>query len=180
MKALSAPKKALLSPYTITLGDEFQAVYGRADDLFHDFWSIRYAIFPVRIRFSIGVGTLTTRINPGSAIGMDGPAFHRARQGIEELKRSGGAFRVTEMDQTRHRWINPGLDLISHASHNWKRNRLLVLERLLAGQDAKAISKAANFSPTAVYKNIRAGALNTVVSLYTEIGSSLNKTLSEA
>jgi len=174
---LNRRRKGLLSPYTITLGDEFQAVYHRADTCFQDFWAIRYSIYPVRVRFSVGLGNLTTRINPRSAIGMDGPAFHLAREGIEALKRVGGDFRAGEPETAGHGWINPALDLLSHASHNWKRNRLLVLDRLLAGQQAKAIARATGLSQAAVYKNIQAGALSTVARLCEEIASSLNRTL---
>src|SRR5438046_7843335 len=83
--------RRLLSPYTLTLGDEFQAVYGHADQLFYDLWSIVYRIHPTRLRFSVAVGALSTRINRRSAVGMDGPAFHEARSGIDELRRRGGS-----------------------------------------------------------------------------------------
>jgi hypothetical protein len=53
----------LLSPYTITLGDEFQAVYGRAEYLFVDILNILSSIYPVKARFAIGIGGLKTPIN---------------------------------------------------------------------------------------------------------------------
>ncbi|MEX0623964.1 MAG: SatD family protein, partial [Saccharospirillum sp.] len=40
----------LLSPYTITLGDEFQAVLGTAGRVFTDMLAIRAAVYPVRLR----------------------------------------------------------------------------------------------------------------------------------
>ena len=50
--------KLLLSPYTITLGDEFQAVYSKADSVFNHIWQISLAIYPLKIRFSIGAGNI--------------------------------------------------------------------------------------------------------------------------
>src|SRR5438270_579082 len=89
-KALTArgkeKKSGLVSPYTITLGDEFQAVYRSAHHLWTDIITLLGDIHPVQARFAIGVGELTTRINHRQALGMDGPAFHRARAAITELK----------------------------------------------------------------------------------------------
>src|SRR5438552_5075102 len=60
----SGTARHLASPYTITLGDEFQAVYRKADRLFADAFDIMAEIHPVRIRIAFGIGGLTTRINP--------------------------------------------------------------------------------------------------------------------
>src|SRR5438270_9561839 len=68
-------RSAMASPYTITLGDEFQAVYRDPRGVFVDILTIMERIAPVSARFAIGVGTLRTPINPTQAIGMDGPAF---------------------------------------------------------------------------------------------------------
>src|SRR6266498_2562651 len=76
----------LASPYTLTLGDEFQAVYRRGDSLIADVMGIMAEIHPVRARFALGVGELTTRINPAQALGMDGPVFHQARAALSNLK----------------------------------------------------------------------------------------------
>lgn len=173
LRKLSSSKK-LLSPYTITLGDEFQAVYEDADGLFSDFLLIHYAIFPVRVRFSVGVGKLTTPVNHKTAIGMDGPAFHVARDGVKDLRRSGSLLRIGFAEKSSDSWINPTLDLISHVSTNWKRSRFLVLQRLLQGDDAKVIARKANLAKSAVYKNIKAGALNTITALFSEVRSSVN------
>ena len=40
MGGLNSQHRELLSPYTITLGDEFQAVFGRADSVFPDILAI--------------------------------------------------------------------------------------------------------------------------------------------
>ena len=74
------------SPYTVTLGDEFQAVYRDATTLFNDLFTLIAGLLPQRIRLSIGVGHLTTKFNRHQAIGMDGPAFHVAREGIDLLR----------------------------------------------------------------------------------------------
>lgn len=167
----------LVSPYTLTLGDEFQAVYRGADNLFRDCWSILYSVYPVRVRFSIGLGGLTTNINRKRAIGMDGPAFYSARDGIAEMKGSGAIFHVTRESVQVSKWINLSLDLISHFTGKWKRNRVHILHRLLSGNSPKKIAQKASLTTTGVYKNIQAGALDTLVLIFKEIESDIDKNL---
>jgi hypothetical protein len=167
--ALSARHPDLLSPYTVTLGDEFQAVYKRADRAFRDFFMLQRMLHPHRIRLVIGVGALTTPLNPRMSIGMDGPVFHLARQGMGELKQSGSLLRVMMAGADGTAWINPTLDLLSHLTIGWKQNRLEVLQRMLDGEDPQAIAHAMKLTPAAVYKNIQAGALNTILTLCGEI-----------
>ncbi len=171
---VSARHPELLSPYTVTLGDEFQAVYKRADRVFRDFCLLQRMLCPHRIRFAIGVGALTTPLNPRMSIGMDGPAFHLARQGMEELKQSGSLLRVTMAGDERSAWVNPTLDLLSRMTAGWKQNRVEVLQRMLDGEDVQAMAHAMKITPAAVYKNIQAGALNTILTLCGEIARTID------
>src|SRR5688500_17029360 len=66
----------LVSPLTITLGDEFQAVFGDVVRLWECILRIEAAMEPVAIRFAVGLGTISTDIQHDTALGMDGPAFY--------------------------------------------------------------------------------------------------------
>jgi len=167
-------RKQLISPCTITLGDEFQAVYRDASSLFNDFWMVMHDVYPVKVRFSVGIGLLSTPINRQQAIGMDGPAFHAARTGLTELKASHYALRISEPDATVPPWINLTLDLISHANASWKQNRLSVFQKLLEGREPKVIAEDIGITTAAVYKNMQSGALGTTKSLLHEIADWIN------
>jgi len=73
----------LASNFTITLGDEFQGVLQNSTSLFRIVDEISFQLQPVKLRFGIGVGTLTTELDPDSSIGADGPAYWKAREAIE-------------------------------------------------------------------------------------------------
>lgn len=170
----------LASPYTITLGDEFQAVYRSGQSVLADVVSIMAEIHPVRARFAFGVGELTTRINPKQALGMDGPAFHRARSGLARLKKERRLLRIEgETDET-WRLANHTLGLLSHQAEGWSRNRLLILAGLLDGKSVKEIEDGLRISRVAVYKNIRAAALDDVVGICHELGRLLSEALRES
>lgn len=174
---LNRVKTGLVSPYTITLGDEFQVVLSDGNRLFADFWLIQSAVFPIKIRFSIGTGRLNTEINKSQALGMDGPAFHAARAGMDDLKKKGAYLKWT-LDEQKHHWVNPTLELISHTSANWKLNRLLLINKMLLGETkVERIAKELGMTKIAVYKNIQFGALKTIVTLFGEISAAVNATI---
>jgi hypothetical protein len=174
---INAGNKSLLSPYTITLGDEFQALYKNAFGLFKDIWQIMIILHPEKARFSFGVGEITTSINKKQAIGMDGPAFYSARQGLLQLKESGNLFNLSGDIKTADHLINESLIMISHIVYNWKETRKEIFNYLYDEIPVKEISKKMKISEQAVYKNIEAGALNIIVETAKKIEEIINKNL---
>jgi hypothetical protein len=169
--------RTLASPYTITLGDEFQAVYRKADGVFADLFEIMAEIHPVHARMAIGVGELATRLNPTQALGMDGPAFHEARATLTALKTDGRLLRIGSADKEHWALANHLLNLLSHQLEGWTQNRLQVIAGLLRGREVKEIEEKMNISRVAIYKNIRAAALDEVVGVCHELERAINRTL---
>ena len=78
----------IASAFIITLGDEFQGLLKKEDHVMDMIDRIVCDMAPVRIRFGVGMGRITTQINPEMSIGADGPAYHKAREAIEQLKQN--------------------------------------------------------------------------------------------
>ncbi len=173
--------EGIVSPYTITLGDEFQVVFDRADAVFVQMLKIMSAIHPIGIRFSLAVGNIDTPINTEQAIGMDGPAFHQARRGIEMLKDSGYIFNVgfEDEDSPGLRIINNSLQLLSGRMRGWNKRRLIILHMMKEGYDYKEISEALEISKPAFYKNKDAGMLDVVDELSDNITAVINQKLKQ-
>lgn len=95
----------IAADFLITLGDEFQGL------LFANAAAcpaviaerIMSSLYPVRVRIAIGLGGISTEIDRSAALGADGSAFHRARNGIERIRnenRGGSALRfICDSDQ---------------------------------------------------------------------------------
>lgn len=81
-------EKVLASDCTITLGDEFQALLYTPVPAFELMEEVQRRMHPVRLRFGVGVGEITTPISRRLAIGADGPAYHYARAMIDRMKES--------------------------------------------------------------------------------------------
>lgn len=76
------------SNFTITLGDEFQGVLKNGEHLIRIILEIERKMRPIEFRFGIGIGKITTDINPSSSIGADGPGYYLAREAIQEVQRN--------------------------------------------------------------------------------------------
>lgn len=157
---------SLLSPYTLTLGDEFQAVYGSFDTMFTDIVQIFLGIYPVRLRFAFSYGSLTTDINPTAALEMDGPAFSDARELIKKMKsESTGTIQITATGLYNPDLVNVCLRLFSHTISRLSRNNLTIVDRLMNGADTKTIAQTLRITPRAVNKAIANHALDDLVEL---------------
>lgn len=164
----------MLSPWTITLGDEFQAVYQSSGSLFANLWTIMAAIQPVYARFSVSAGAIATPINREQAIGMDGPAFHSARDGINILKKDEGLLRVNIQNTEIERLMNASLMLVSKEMLGWNSNRFHILQKLGQGEAVSRIAAEMGLSEVAVYKNRKAGALDVILELTASISTMIN------
>ena len=172
---------SIVAPYTITLGDEFQALYADASTLWEDCWKILAKLHPVSVRFSAAIGSISTPINKEQAIGMDGPAFYIARDNIEEMKKSNRLFSVgieeVQNDiekQAVLNLMNSSLRLLSKEMKSWKKVRFQILIMLNEGIPVKEIAKQLQISETAVYKNREDGELSLVIQLKESIKKLLN------
>ena len=169
IRQLNRNNPNLLSPYTITLGDEFQAVFNKAERLFVDIIVIMQALYPDLVRFSIGVGTIDTPINRQQAIGMDGPAFYLARKGIEQLKATDYLFTTNGLAENQQDIVNNSLFLVSHHIAKWKQTRLNVFGLVQQGLSVAEMTKKLDLTDKAIYKSIDHGDLKIVNQLLLNI-----------
>lgn len=179
LEAINRASSRIISPYTITLGDEFQAVYRSADSLFRHLFYLLSEIHPQQCRFSIAVGKLNTPVNPNQAIGMDGPAFHIARKNLEALKKSGGIFCVGGLFLPDEELINNTLELVAHLISAWQSTRYKVFFSYLDQKSPASIAKDLNISVVSVYKNRKHGAFIPLLKIMKNIQQALNRQLEQ-
>lgn len=72
----------IASNFTITIGDEFQALLKLDKDVVFLLDRL-YSDIQYDFRIGIGLGEISTKIDPKISIGADGQAFWRAREAIE-------------------------------------------------------------------------------------------------
>lgn len=165
------------SPMTITLGDEFQAVYRSVETVFADIFLLLHALAPVRARFALAVGEIVTPLNKQQAIGMDGPAFHEARDVLTTLKAEGRLLGLAGLREDTARLAKPVLAVLSGQMEAWRETRLRLFAGLLEGASPAALAKTAKITPRAVNKNIRAADLDEWTVILAEFSRALDQAL---
>ena len=75
----------IAAKFLITLGDEFQGLLKEATNLLEIIKYIQREMYPIEMRFGVGIGEMHTEIDSKAAIGADGPAFYAARNVITEI-----------------------------------------------------------------------------------------------
>ena len=171
-------KKMFLSPPTLTIGDEFQAVLKSTTNLFLRIHQFEAEMSPVQLRFGLGLGKIDTPINTKAAIGMDGSAFHNARRAIETArneKRKYVLFSSIEQEQSLAwqlilRWIDLTLQ-----GWSMEKQQILILNRM--GKRQKEIASLLHITQPAVSQHINKKNFSLIVQSEEFLENRFNKIL---
>ena len=159
----------LVSPFTVTTGDEFQALFSPNSYIFQIIDQISVAFTPYEIRFGIGVGDMITEINKEQSIGSDGPAYWLAREAINHIhdKNDYGINHISVfLANEEVSWtVNAMLAACSFIQSKWTEVQYDVLKQLLAENiydetfSHKEIARLLGITPSAFNKRIKASGL---------------------
>ncbi len=150
--------------FIITLGDEFQGLMTSPEFIIDAIEKIKYEIYPVNARFGVGIGGIDTAINKNMAIGADGPAFHYARNMINEIKLN----EKGKMSDSTHikiyaeekksivDLINSNLTLCSFIENKWtKKQRDLIQESIKENRSQRVIAAEYNLAQSSVQRRLK-------------------------
>lgn len=154
------------SPLTLTLGDEFQVLLKNGERVFELIDKIKFMLAPVEVRFGLGLGAITTYINPLTSLGADGPAYWHARAAIEQVHREGDpalcrVLLVSEVEELPLTLINQSLRLCDFIESRWRKTQreLLELSVLEYGHDTtvpqKVLAEKLGISTQAINQRIQ-------------------------
>lgn len=159
----------LISPFTVTTGDEFQALFSPNSYMFQIIDQLSVAFSPYEIRFGIGVGDMITEINKEQSIGSDGPAYWLAREAINHIhdKNDYGINHISVfLANEEVSWtVNAMLAACSFIQSKWTEVQYDVLKQLLAENiydetfSHKEIARLLGITPSAFNKRIKASGL---------------------
>lgn len=164
-------KDHIVSKFLITLGDEFQGLLCGGEHILDMVNEIRMEMYPVRLRFGIGFGQITTDIKSEMALGADGPGYYRAREAIELLKEREKknrpvlaelCLRLDEKDQEKEVLLNTVFDLMYVVESGWtERQRETIWDMLLYGDGQQNTARRLSISQPTVQKALAAGSYYT-------------------
>lgn len=160
-------EEEISAKFMITLGDEFQGLlYGgkRVLDIIEE---IQMEMYPVQIRFGIGVGEITTNINSEMAIGADGPGYYKARAAIENIKQSEQKnmtqssdirIEIEDDEYLLSLTLNTIFLLMTVIQRNWsQRQREIIWEYDKYGCNQSECAKRLNITQSSVQRSLTSG-----------------------
>jgi len=152
------------SNFTITLGDEFQGVLINADSVIDVIEEINFAMHPVKIRFGIGFGEISTQLNRLQAIGADGSSFYAARDAINSLKVNDKKYevpkqrislKVHEIDNPFVELLNTSLSLGTLIEDGWTTKQRNTIELMRENNNNQSqVAKILGINKSSVQKSL--------------------------
>lgn len=132
---------------------------------------------PVRISFGIGLGALSTGLE-GPIRELDGPCFHRARQGLESAKREGRWAVISGMPSHFERAANSILRLTGDIRGAWtdRQREIVRMRRTMPLQ--KDVAQKLDVSPSVVSEVLRAARHDAVLEAEEAVVVLINRTAS--
>ena len=154
------------SKFTLTLGDEFQALLTPSEGIFKLLDHLEMLI-PVSFRFGLGYGSLTTDFDKEVSIGADGPAYWYAREAINIIHDQNWSGKskgyVVTKDEKFDRTINSLLLLSDTLKDGWTDLQRTTFEEMLAKQiytehfNQKEFAAALDISASSLSKRLNNG-----------------------
>lgn len=183
---------AIISSFTVTIGDEFQGVLRNASHLFKFTDDLEYGLNSTlanentnrnleakqsyALRYGIGIGDITTKINKTAAIGMDGPAFYNARKSIDKAKKNNLRYcfeSASENDET----INALLKWLSSEKQKWNFRKFQIIKLFKDSRTQKQIAESLRISQPAVSKILKNAPVDLTIKTEQIIEKEINKIL---
>lgn len=173
------------SKFIITLGDEFQGLLGNGVNTMNMVSDIERKMYPVKIRFGIGIGKITTDVNKEMALGADGPGYYKARNAIKYLKDNEKKkqaiaadirFEVESDNQATTIMLNTILALMTAIKESWSDRQREIIWDMLEHQDTQIdVAKRLKIQQPAVQKSFSIGKYYAYKDALDTIGKALEE-----
>lgn len=150
-------KEVLLSPLTITLGDEFQGItenlsgavaiiiYFEEHRIFNE--------IDFNLRYVVHFGKVDTELNPDSAHAMLGEGFITAREMLSSVKKNKvSRFKVETGNPKTDNVINAAFELYTTLLDSWKESDFKLITEFLKFRDYKKVATLTGKTRSQIWK----------------------------
>jgi len=137
-------KNQIISPLTITLGDEFQGIVDSAPTLFELLFFLEEQRIEsgntFQLRYSMVYGEIETEVNTKIAYEMYGVGLTQAREGLQRAKDLGHYYHV-DLKTTFEAQLKLCLELYQSIKSEWKPREYEIVSAFLKHNDYKDLKE---------------------------------------
>jgi hypothetical protein len=153
-----------LSPYTVTLGDEFQGVTrslsSGIETLFY-FEEQRLARkLDFKLQYVLHFGEIETEINPETSYGMLGRGLTQARNKLSEKKRERKRFNFSLVDRELSLQLNRLFEVVDGISGRWKKDDFSLLLDMITIENDREVGEKHGKDRSQIYRRRRTLMVN--------------------
>lgn len=146
----------LLSPLTVTLGDEFQGVASSLEGAIESLFTLEEMLlekaYPFRLRYVVLYGEIRTEINPEIAYGMLGPGLTAARARLVSKERSRPRFQFKLGDDVATTMLESLFRLLELLVQEWKSKDSLLISELITQRSIKEVAERLEKDRSLIWK----------------------------
>lgn len=167
--------RTLVSPLTVTAGDEFQALFSgpHPEEATLAILAMSDEMAPSMLRFGLGYGTLETPPNTDQAIGMDGPCLRNARDGLDQAKDEGGWIRARGFPTPPDLEVGRMMDTVGVLREGWTDRQAEFARSLRRYEFQKAVAEEHDVSESTVSESLSAAGYHEIDRSVTTFGALL-------
>ena len=153
-----------LSPYTVTLGDEFQGVTrslsSGIETLFY-FEELRLARkLDFKLQYVLHFGEIETEINPETSYGMLGKGLTQARNKLAEKKRDRKRFDFSLVDPELSLQLNRLFEVSDGITGRWKKDDFTLLLDMINNENDREVGEKHGKDRSQIYRRRRTLMVN--------------------
>ncbi|HTH56465.1 MAG TPA: SatD family protein [Cyclobacteriaceae bacterium] len=149
-------KKSILSPLTITLGDEFQGVITGTEAALQIIFNLEEELLkltvPFKMRYVLVEGRIDTPLNKKNAHGMLGPGLTEARSILTSMKSGKNRFAVKLKDTRTSEKIMLALHVLQGISDQWTPPQKKIAHSFLQLGDYKKVASKLKKDASAIWR----------------------------
>lgn len=152
-------RSSILSPLTITLGDEFQGVVKDVKSAIKLIIVLEERIiqeqYDIKLRYVLHVGNIESQLNRKVAYEMLGPGLTRARESLFQLKKEECRFHFFTRRAKQDLQLNNAFLIYQSFVDDWKLEDYKTAIDFIHGKDYKLIAEEMGVYPTTSWRRKR-------------------------
>ena len=157
--------KNLISPLTITLGDEFQGLIDTIENGIETIFDIEEMIlekrYNLKLRYVLLFGEISTEINNEIAYEMLGEGLTTARKYLTLLKKKDSRFYISlNKERRREEYLNKAFSIYQNYVDSWKEKDIEIVKEFLTHEDYKEVAKNVNIDPSNAWRRKKSLNIN--------------------
>jgi hypothetical protein len=151
-------RENIISPLTITLGDEFQGICNTIESGIKIIFDIEEIIlnhhYDFKLRYVLLYGKIDTEINKNTAYEMLGEGLTAARNELVILKKKDArfSFRLQTNERIKETYLNKAFFIYQNFVDSWKEKDRAIVNEFLKHEDYKIVAQNVNINPSNAWR----------------------------